>query len=66
VAHDPGAGPGFTVVHGAEDRMVHPDNARLLAERIPAARLELWEQTGHLFFTDEPGVDAAVSEFLRG
>ena len=26
------------VVHGAEDRMVHPDNARLLAERIPAAR----------------------------
>jgi 3-oxoadipate enol-lactonase len=53
------------VVHGAEDRMVHPDNARLLAERIPAAQLRLWEQTGHLFFTDEPGIDPAVSEFLR-
>ena len=44
------------VVHGAEDRMVHPDNARLLAERIPAAQLQLWEQTAHLLFTDEPGV----------
>ena len=53
------------VVHGAEDRMVHPDNARLLAERIPAAQLQLWEQTGHLFFTDEPGIDPAVSDFLR-
>jgi 3-oxoadipate enol-lactonase len=53
------------VVHGAEDRMVHPDNARLLAARIPAAKLQLWEQTGHLFFTDEPEVDPAVSEFLR-
>jgi 3-oxoadipate enol-lactonase len=52
------------VVHGAEDRMVHPDNARLLAERIPAAQLQLWEQTGHLLFTDEPRVDPAVSEFL--
>jgi 3-oxoadipate enol-lactonase len=53
------------VVHGAEDRMVHPDNARLLAGRIPAAQLQLWEQTGHLFFTDELGIDPAVSEFLR-
>jgi 3-oxoadipate enol-lactonase len=53
------------VVHGAEDRMVHPDNARLLAERIPAAQLQLWEQTGHLLFTDDPGIDPAVSEFLR-
>jgi 3-oxoadipate enol-lactonase len=52
------------VLHGAEDRMVHPDNARLLAERIPAAQLQLWEQTGHLLFTDEPRVDPAVSEFL--
>jgi 3-oxoadipate enol-lactonase len=54
------------VVHGAEDRMVHPDNARLLAERVPSAQLQLWEQTAHLLFTDEPGVDPAVSEFLRG
>jgi 3-oxoadipate enol-lactonase len=53
------------VVHGADDRMVHPDNARLLAERIPAARLQLWEQAGHLFFTDEPRIDPAVSGFLR-
>ena len=52
------------VVHGAEDRMVHPDNARLLAERIPGARLQVWERTGHLLFTDEPCIDPAVSAFL--
>jgi pimeloyl-ACP methyl ester carboxylesterase len=60
-----GAIPHSTlVVHGAEDRMVHPDNARLLAERIPAAQLQLWRQTGHLLFTDEPGVDRAIAQFL--
>jgi pimeloyl-ACP methyl ester carboxylesterase len=52
------------VVHGGDDRMVHPDNARLLAARIPGARLRVWEQTGHLLFTDEPGVDHAVCGFL--
>ena len=53
------------VVHGAEDRMVHPDNARLLAERIPAAQLRFWEQTGHLLFTDEPGIDRSVARISR-
>lgn len=53
------------IVHGTEDRMVHPDNARLLAERIAGARLQLWEQTSHLYFTDEPGADPAIATFLR-
>ncbi len=53
------------VVHGTEDRMVPPDNARLLAEALPAAELRLWDDTAHLLFTDEPGIDRAVCEFLR-
>jgi 3-oxoadipate enol-lactonase len=52
------------VVHGAEDRMVHPDNARLLADAIPGAELRLWPRTGHLLFTDEPAVDRDVLSFL--
>jgi 3-oxoadipate enol-lactonase len=52
------------VVHGAEDRMVHPDNARLLADAIPGAELRLWPRTGHLLFTDEPAVDSDVLSFL--
>jgi 3-oxoadipate enol-lactonase len=52
------------VVHGAEDRMVHPDNARLLAEAIPRAELRVWPRTGHLLFTDEPAVDRDVLRFL--
>ena len=43
------------VVHGTEDAVVDPRNARLLAERIPHARLELLEGCGHLPFWEEPG-----------
>ena len=53
------------VVHGAEDRMVQPANARLLAERIAGVQLQVWDSTGHLYFTDEPRADAAIAAFLR-
>jgi 3-oxoadipate enol-lactonase len=52
------------VVHGAEDRMLPPDNARLLADAIPRAELRVWPRTGHLLFTDEPEVDRDVLRFL--
>jgi pimeloyl-ACP methyl ester carboxylesterase len=42
------------VVHGTEDAVVDPRNARLLAERIPRARLELLEGCGHLPFWEQP------------
>ena len=45
--------------------MVAPENARLLAARIPGAELQLWEETGHLLFTDEPRADRAIAAFLR-
>jgi 3-oxoadipate enol-lactonase len=42
------------VVHGTADRLVQPDNARLLAEAIPGARLEWLDGASHVFWTDRP------------
>jgi 3-oxoadipate enol-lactonase len=50
------------VLHGENDRLVPPDNGRLLAERIPQAELVLLPHASHLFFTDQP--EATVSEVV--
>jgi pimeloyl-ACP methyl ester carboxylesterase len=42
------------VVHGTEDQMLDVANGRLIASLIPAARLELLEGVGHLFWWEEP------------
>ena len=53
------------ILHGADDVVVDPRNASLLASRIPDARVELFEGGGHLFFWEEPErFVAAVGEFL--
>jgi 3-oxoadipate enol-lactonase len=53
------------IVHGTEDAVVDLGNARLLAERIPGARVELFEGCGHLFFWEEPDrFVRVVEEFL--
>ncbi len=53
------------VLHGAEDAVVDPGNAALLAERIPGARVELFSGCGHLFFWEQPERFAGtVAEFL--
>jgi 3-oxoadipate enol-lactonase len=52
------------VVHGAHDRMVPAQNGRLLAERIPGARLRMLEDCGHMYPTEEPEVDEAIAAFL--
>ena len=52
------------VLHGTEDRVVDPRNARLLADRIPHARLEMLPGLGHLFFWEAPQVFVdAVTRF---
>jgi 3-oxoadipate enol-lactonase len=54
------------VLHGDEDAVVDTRNAELLAERIPAARVERFENGGHLFFWEQPERFAnLVREFLR-
>jgi len=51
------------VIHGETDRLVPPQNARILAEAIPNARLVMLPHASHIFFTDqfEPARDALLS-----
>jgi 3-oxoadipate enol-lactonase len=54
------------VLHGTEDRTIDPANARLLAERIPGARLVLLDGAGHVYHAEQPAeADRAVLEFVR-
>lgn len=50
------------VITGAQDRMMPPENSRLLAEAIPGARLEILEGAGHSFFLEKP---EEVNRILR-
>jgi len=52
------------VVHGEDDRVVPVDNARLIASRLPDARLHLLEGAGHLYTTEVPEADAEVGRFI--
>lgn len=42
------------VVHGEKDLLVPAENGRILAEKIPGARLVLFENASHIYPTDEP------------
>jgi pimeloyl-ACP methyl ester carboxylesterase len=53
------------VVHGEQDRLQSPENARLLAASIPDAELRLWPEAGHLYVTDEPEADREIARFLE-
>jgi pimeloyl-ACP methyl ester carboxylesterase len=54
------------VVHGTDDLMVPTGNAKLLAERIPHARVELIEGARHAYFLEFRSVASpVVLEFLR-
>jgi pimeloyl-ACP methyl ester carboxylesterase len=62
----PGLRVPTLVLHGAEDRTISADNARLLVERIPGARLHLLEGAGHVYHSERPEeADAAVLAFIR-
>jgi 3-oxoadipate enol-lactonase len=52
------------VVHGAQDRIQAPQNARILAGAIRGAELQLWPEAGHVYVTDEPEADRHVARFL--
>lgn len=49
----PSVGVPTLVVHGATDGLVPPENARILSERIPGARLEIVPAASHIFMTDQ-------------
>jgi pimeloyl-ACP methyl ester carboxylesterase len=42
------------VIHGETDRLVPVENARILADRIPGAKLVILPQASHIFPTDQP------------
>jgi poly(3-hydroxyoctanoate) depolymerase len=53
------------VVAGEDDPIMPLRNARMLAARIPGARLHVVKEGGHLFLIDEPeNVVAAINAFL--
>lgn len=52
------------VVHGAHDRVIPAANAHLMAERLPNCRLTVLEDSGHLYPTEAPEVDEAISGFF--
>jgi pimeloyl-ACP methyl ester carboxylesterase len=53
------------ILHGDADTVVDPRNGRLLAARIPDARLVTFPDLGHLLFWEDPDAFTdAVSSFL--
>jgi pimeloyl-ACP methyl ester carboxylesterase len=53
------------VIHGESDRLVPPKNGKLIASRIPGAKLVMIPHAGHIFGTDQPEASRqAVAEFL--
>jgi 3-oxoadipate enol-lactonase len=53
------------VLHGGADTVVDLRNGRLLAKRIPGARLVTFPELGHLLFWEDPdGFADAVTAFL--
>jgi pimeloyl-ACP methyl ester carboxylesterase len=51
------------VIHGESDRLVPPGNGRLIADRIPGAKLVIIPHASHLFLTDQ--TEAAHDSILK-
>jgi pimeloyl-ACP methyl ester carboxylesterase len=52
------------VIHGEQDRILPPDNGRLLADCIASARLLMLPRGGHAFPTDVPAASRELISFL--
>jgi pimeloyl-ACP methyl ester carboxylesterase len=48
------------VLHGSDDAMAPPANARLLAERIPDAELRILPGAGHAYLLEQPEASFAL------
>ena len=53
------------VVHGGQDRILAPSNARILTRAIRGAQQRIWPEAGHMYVTDEPEADGEVARFLE-
>jgi 3-oxoadipate enol-lactonase len=53
------------VIHGENDRLVPPENGKLIAGRIPGAKLVVIPRASHIFTTDQPeAAHRTILEFL--
>lgn len=53
------------VLAGQGDRVVPPENAQLLFEKIPQSKVSIIEESGHLFFMERPDVvNKQIIDFL--
>ena len=53
------------VIHGDQDKLIPPQNGKIVARRIPGARFELIQNAGHILTTDQPEFcREALSKFL--
>jgi 3-oxoadipate enol-lactonase len=53
------------VIHGESDRLVPPGNAKLIADRVPGAKLVMIPNASHIFATDQPDLaHEAILSFL--
>jgi pimeloyl-ACP methyl ester carboxylesterase len=54
------------VIHGESDRLIPPGNAKLIAGKIPGAKLVMIPRASHLFLTDQTEVSHhAILQFLN-
>src|SRR5207244_12228913 len=54
------------VIHGETDRLVPPENGRIIARAIPQAELVMLPNASHIFFTDQPEASKrALLSFLQ-
>jgi pimeloyl-ACP methyl ester carboxylesterase len=55
------------VIHGESDRLVPAGNGKVIAEKIPGAKLILLTHASHIFTTDQSeAAHRAILEFLEG
>jgi pimeloyl-ACP methyl ester carboxylesterase len=53
------------VIHGESDRLVPPENGKLIAQNILGSELVVLPHAGHIFTTDQPqAAQAAILKFL--
>jgi len=53
------------VIHGETDRLVPPENGRIIARAIPHSKLVMIPNASHIFFTDQPeAAQDAILSFL--
>jgi len=57
--------PPTTIIHGTEDKVIRPINAKAFAERLPQAELLLWPHCAHApHLHDAPALTQIVNRYV--